>query len=72
MIVTCEACFTSFNVNDELIKASGPKVRCSKCHKVFKVYPPIPEDIEPSPLMNFLIHPLNFLYLHPFLKPPTC
>jgi pilus assembly protein FimV len=50
MIVTCEACFTSFNVNDELIKPSGSKVRCSKCHKVFRAYPPIPEDIEPPPL----------------------
>jgi predicted Zn finger-like uncharacterized protein len=47
MIVTCEACFTSFNVNDELIKPSGSKVRCSKCHKVFTAYPPIPEDITP-------------------------
>ncbi len=50
MIVTCEACFTSFNVSDELIKPSGSKVRCSKCHKVFKAYPPIPEDIDPPPV----------------------
>jgi len=50
MIVTCEACFTKFNVKDELIKPSGSKVRCSKCHKVFTAYPPIPEDIAPPPL----------------------
>ena len=47
MIVTCEACFTSFNLNDELIKPSGSKVRCSKCQKVFKAYPPILEDVTP-------------------------
>ena len=49
MIVTCEACFTSFNLNDELIKVSGTKVRCSKCQKVFKVFPYDPEEkSEPS------------------------
>ncbi|MDO9109410.1 MAG: DUF3426 domain-containing protein [Desulfatirhabdiaceae bacterium] len=47
MIVTCEACFTTFNLNDELIKPSGSKVRCSKCHKVFKVFPFVPEDVSP-------------------------
>jgi pilus assembly protein FimV len=47
MIVICEACFTSFNVNDELIKPSGSKVKCSKCHKVFRAYPLVPEDITP-------------------------
>ena len=44
MIVTCEVCSTSFNLSDELIKPSGSKVRCSKCKKVFSVYPPIAEE----------------------------
>jgi len=44
MIVTCEMCSTSFNLSDELIKPSGSKVRCSKCKKVFSVYPPIAEE----------------------------
>ena len=44
MIVTCEVCSTSFNLSDELIKPSGTKVRCSKCKKVFSVYPPIAEE----------------------------
>ena len=44
MIVTCEACSTRFNLNDELVKPSGSKVRCSKCLKVFIAYPPITEE----------------------------
>jgi pilus assembly protein FimV len=47
MIVTCEACSTRFNLNDELIKPLGSKVRCSKCQKVFRVYS---SDSEEPPL----------------------
>ncbi|MGD9227391.1 MAG: DUF3426 domain-containing protein [Desulfobacterales bacterium] len=39
MIVTCNECESSFNVNDSLVKADGSKVRCSKCKSVFLVYP---------------------------------
>lgn len=39
MIITCKKCSTSFNLNDELIKETGTKVRCSKCHYVFQAYP---------------------------------
>ena len=39
MIITCEDCNSSFNVNDSLIKESGSKVRCSKCDSVFVAYP---------------------------------
>jgi predicted Zn finger-like uncharacterized protein len=39
MIVTCNECESSFNVDDSLIKADGSKVRCSKCRSVFVVYP---------------------------------
>jgi predicted Zn finger-like uncharacterized protein len=41
MIVTCNECESSFNVDDSLIKADGSKVRCSKCSSVFVVYPDI-------------------------------
>jgi predicted Zn finger-like uncharacterized protein len=41
MIVTCNDCESSFNVDDSLIKADGSKVRCSKCSSVFVVYPDI-------------------------------
>ncbi|MGD9412449.1 MAG: zinc-ribbon domain-containing protein, partial [Desulfobacterales bacterium] len=39
MIVTCNECDSSFNVDDSLIKDAGSKVRCSKCSSVFVVYP---------------------------------
>lgn len=40
MIVTCEGCETSFNVQDHKIKSTGSKVRCSKCRHVFIAYSP--------------------------------
>jgi predicted Zn finger-like uncharacterized protein len=45
MIVTCEACFSQFNLDDGLIKPTGSKVRCSKCHKVFKVFPYVADEV---------------------------
>jgi predicted Zn finger-like uncharacterized protein len=46
MIVTCEGCETSFQVEDHRIKSTGSKVRCSKCRHVFLAYPP--PAIEPE------------------------
>ncbi|MBW2298056.1 MAG: zinc-ribbon domain-containing protein, partial [Deltaproteobacteria bacterium] len=31
MIITCEECSTSFNLDEKFLKPSGSKVRCSKC-----------------------------------------
>jgi predicted Zn finger-like uncharacterized protein len=45
MIVTCQECEASFNVDDSLVKASGSKVKCSKCENVFVVYPPTLSDV---------------------------
>jgi predicted Zn finger-like uncharacterized protein len=42
MIITCEDCNTSFNLDESLLKPTGSKVRCSKCKKVFVAYPPQP------------------------------
>ncbi len=39
MIITCKNCSTSFSLDDELVKDTGTKVRCSKCHHVFQTYP---------------------------------
>jgi len=39
MIVTCENCSTSYEMEDGLIKEAGSKVRCSKCRHVFIVHP---------------------------------
>jgi predicted Zn finger-like uncharacterized protein len=44
MIVTCNECESSFNVDDRLIKDTGSKVRCSKCSTVFVVYPETPDS----------------------------
>ena len=40
MIITCEECDTSFNLDDKVVKPSGSKVRCSQCRHVFTVHPP--------------------------------
>ena len=39
MIITCAQCDTSFNLDDHLVKATGSKVRCSKCQSIFVAYP---------------------------------
>lgn len=53
MIVTCKGCSTSFNLEDERVKKTGSKARCSVCKIIFVVYPPVaieeqdlPESIE--------------------------
>ncbi len=48
MILTCEKCDTSFSFDENLIKPSGSKVRCSKCRNVFVVHPPAPTEQEDS------------------------
>ena len=40
MIIPCESCHSAFRLDSHLIKPSGSRVRCSKCRKIFKVYPP--------------------------------
>jgi pilus assembly protein FimV len=47
MIITCDACNTSFNLDDKLLKTTGSKVRCSICANVFTAFPqqaPAPES----------------------------
>ncbi len=39
MIITCEECSTSFNLDDKFLKPSGSKVRCSKCKHIFTAFP---------------------------------
>ena len=40
MRIPCESCQSTFSLDDSLVKPTGTKVRCSKCRKIFKVYPP--------------------------------
>jgi len=48
MIITCENCETSFNLNEKLLKPKGSKVRCSRCKHVFTAYPPVLPELDPS------------------------
>ncbi len=41
MIITCENCSTSFNLDEKFLKPSGSKVRCSKCKHVFTAFPAV-------------------------------
>jgi predicted Zn finger-like uncharacterized protein len=41
MIITCEKCYAKFNLDENLLKQTGSKVRCSKCQNIFLAYPPI-------------------------------
>lgn len=40
MIITCEKCYAKFNLDENLLKQTGSKVRCSKCQNIFLTYPP--------------------------------
>jgi len=44
MIVPCESCYSMFKLDKSLVKHTGSLVKCSKCQKVFRVYPPKPID----------------------------
>ncbi|NNG01870.1 MAG: hypothetical protein HKM93_20960, partial [Desulfobacteraceae bacterium] len=50
MIITCNECTTSYNLDDSLIKADGSKVRCTNCQTVFTAFPqtPVSEPEHPS------------------------
>ncbi len=39
MILTCQKCKTSFELDDSLLNPSGSKVRCSQCEHIFTAYP---------------------------------
>ena len=49
MIITCQECSSSFNLDESLLKPEGSKVRCSKCHKVFVAYPQTPPEEPETP-----------------------
>lgn len=50
MIVTCEKCNTSFDLDDDMIQESGSEVKCSECEHVFTAYKPAAVgEPEPSP-----------------------
>ena len=40
MIIECERCHTKFNLDENLLKESGSKVKCSICKHTFTAFPP--------------------------------
>jgi len=46
MIVPCVSCQSMFQLDNTYVRADGSKVRCSKCHDIFMVFPP-EHNIEP-------------------------
>ena len=50
MIIACEKCYTKFNLDENLLKQTGSKVRCSKCQNIFLAYPPVEMErpVEPA------------------------
>lgn len=55
MYITCQNCDTMFRLDEQLLKPSGSKVRCSQCSHVFVAYPPPPET--PSPAVEEEVPP---------------
>jgi pilus assembly protein FimV len=53
MIITCEECKTSYNLNASLLQPSGTKVRCTNCRHVFTAFPApeeVPEMVKAEPV----------------------
>jgi len=46
MMIPCVSCNSMFRLDNIHINTDGSKVRCSKCHDIFMVYPP--EDYKGS------------------------
>ena len=44
MQIPCISCQSRFRLDNNLVKATGSLVRCSKCKSIFRVYPPTPDD----------------------------
>ena len=58
MYITCQECKTTFSLDENLLKPTGSKVRCSQCGNIFTAVPPpietpeadVPTDVEtPAP-----------------------
>ena len=50
MIITCNKCNSSFDLDERLLKQTGSKVRCSVCSDIFVAYPPVPEEVTEKPI----------------------
>lgn len=39
MVIECKYCSRKFNLNENLLKPAGSRLRCSKCGSIFHAYP---------------------------------
>ena len=46
MIITCQKCSTSYNLDETLLKPEGTRVRCTLCKYIFKAYPQLETSLE--------------------------
>ena len=46
MIIECEACGSKFNLNEDLLRPEGSRVKCTRCQHIFMAYPPPPVQEE--------------------------
>ena len=66
MIIECDKCNSSFNLDESLLTEGGSMVRCSQCKNVFMAYPPesvpieepsfdqpLDEDLEESVIIDY-------------------
>ncbi len=49
MIITCKQCATDYFLDDDRIKPSGSRVKCSRCQHLFVAFPPSAEDVQSPP-----------------------
>jgi len=53
MIIECINCSIKFNLNENLLKPNGSKVRCKRCGQIFIAFPIFPDKNEqPLPTEN--------------------
>ncbi|MFP4390863.1 MAG: zinc-ribbon domain-containing protein, partial [Desulfococcaceae bacterium] len=49
MIISCDECGTTFELDRKYVKPGGTKVRCARCKSVFRVYPEGDGETGPKP-----------------------
>jgi predicted Zn finger-like uncharacterized protein len=53
MIIECINCYRKFNLNENILKPNGSKVRCKRCGQIFIAFPIFPDRNEqPLPTEN--------------------
>lgn len=58
MVIECSSCHARFKLADDKIKASGTKVRCTKCREVFTVFPESHPPLAPPVIAADSVQPV--------------